>query len=237
MTQRPLTVVEAYRILDLHGPVGPAALSAAFRRVAKAVHPDSPRGDVVLFRYVVEAYHLLQHQPRPMPLLGAPDTRKPRLVHPAPELVLNPMQALRGGIASLSVEGKPYRARIAPGLRQGDAIRLKGLATVPVFIRAQDGLSVFASDVFYRTKVPSRVLRDGGRIEIQTPLGHFSSWLVPDMPSPTRLRFEGAGLPERGPHPSGEFYVTLEAVQDNPSELQNRHQRFTQLWTGQAVAA
>ena len=237
MNPRPLSVRDAYRILDLNGPVGPTELSAAFRRIAKAVHPDQPNGDVVLFRYVVDAYHLLQNQPPRPFLLEGPQGSKLRVVRPAPEIVISPMQALKGGITSLYVDDRLYRVRLAPGLRHGDQIRLKGLTTVPVTIKAHGGLAVFGSDLFYQTRVPASLLRDGGRYEIDTPVGTQVAWLVPDMTSPARLRFEGLGLPAQGSRPTGDLFVALEAAAENPTELQDRHQRFTQLWTTQASAA
>lgn len=237
MSARPLTVSEAYRILDLTGPVSPAELSAAFRRVAKAVHPDQPNGDVVLFRYVVDAYHLLQKQSGQRLLLEGPQASALRVVRPDPEIVISPIQALKGGITSLYVDDRLYRVRLAPGLRHGDQLRLKDLMTVPVKIRPRDGLSVFGSDLFYQTRIEAHLVRDGGRVEFDTPVGPQSAWLVPDMTSPVRLRFEGLGLPARGSRPVGDLFVSLEAKPESLTETQDRHHRFTQLWTTQAAAA
>lgn len=236
MSEKRLTVSEAYRILDLHGPVTPAQLSAAFRRVAKAVHPDSPRGDVVLFRYVVEAYHLLQQQPSPKALLGAP-TSHLRVVRPAPQVVISPMQALKGGIATVEIRERQYRLRLAPGLRHGQKLRLRNIGTVPVRIKPANGLSVFGSDLFFQTTVEDHFLRDGGRVEFDTPVGRQNAWLVPDMEAPVRLCFKGFGLPAKGSHPQGDLFVALEGRASDVSETQHRRQRFTQLWTTQASAA
>lgn len=236
MEQRRLTIFEARQILGLTGPTSAADLSTAFRRVAKAVHPDSPNGDVVLFRYVVEAYHLLQNQPQPRPALGAP-TRNLHVVRPAPVAVITPLQAITGGTAEVWIEERLYRLRIPAGLRHGDRLRLKNIATIPVRIRPQFGIEVFGSDLFVHKRVPAHYLRDGGRIEMDTPVGPQTAWLVPDMQEPVRLSFPGKGLPARGSHPAGDLFITLEARDEHLSDAQHMRQQFTQHWTTQASAA
>ena len=236
MEHRRLTVLEARQILGLSGPVTSAQLSTAFRRVAKAVHPDSPHGDVVLFRYVVEAYHLLQTQPRaalPPPAAA----RTLRVVRPDPEVVITPLQAIAGGTAEVWIAERLYRLRLPAGLRHGDKLRLKAVGTLPVRIRAQSGIEVFGSDLFVHKRVPAHYLRDGGRIELDTPVGPQTAWLVPDMKEPVRLSFPGQGLPARGAYAAGDLFITLEARPEHLSEAQHMRQRFTEVWTTGASAA
>ncbi|WP_297799659.1 J domain-containing protein [uncultured Brevundimonas sp.] len=236
MNERQLTVAQAYRVLGLNGPVTPSELSAAFRKVAKAVHPDSPRGDVILFRYVLDAYHLLQQQPPSRPLLQAPASGL-RVVRPPAEVVITPLQALKGGIASTYIRDRQYRLRLAPGLRHGDRLRLKNVGTVPVRIKPAQGLSVFGDDLFFQTAVDAQYLRDGGRIEVLTPLGPQTVWLVPDMESPVRLCLDGLGLPARGSYKTGDLIISLTARQSPLSEAEYRRERFTEVWTARATAA
>lgn len=237
MEQRRLTVLEARQILGLTGPASAADLSTAFRRVAKAVHPDSPHGDVVLFRYVVDAYHLLQNQPLPRPALAAPQARKLHVVRPAPEAVITPLQAITGGTTEVWIEDRQYRLRLPKGLRHGDRLRLKNITTIPVRIRPQHGIEVFGSDLFIHKRIAGHLLRDGGRIELDTPVGPQTVWLVPDMEEPVQLSFPGKGLPARGSHPAGDLFITLEARAEHLSEAQHMRQRFTQVWTTGASAA
>ena len=236
MEQRRLTVHEARQILGLTGPVSAADLSSAFRRIAKAVHPDSPHGDVVLFRYVVDAYHLLQNQPPPRPALSAP-TRNLHVVRPDPVAVITPLQAIVGGTSEVWINEKLYRLKLPAGLRHGDKLRLKDVGTIPVRIRPQRGIEIFGSDLFVHKRVPAHYLRDGGRIELDTPVGPQSAWLVPNMNEPVRLSFPGQGLPARGSYPAGDLFITLEARDSDLSDAQHLRQRFTEVWTARATAA
>lgn len=239
MEQRRLTVHEARQILGLTGPVSGADLSAAFRRIAKAVHPDSPHGDVVLFRYVVDAYHLLQDQPPPRPALVAPSVVSSplRVVRPDPVAIITPLQAITGGTAEVWIEDRLYRLKLPAGLRHGDKLRLKKVGTIPVRIRPQNGIEVFGSDLFVHKRVPAHYLRDGGRIELDTPVGPQTAWLVPDMDAPVRLSFPGKGLPARGAYAAGDLFITLEAREEHLTDAQHLRQQFTQHWTTQASAA
>jgi hypothetical protein len=60
-----MTEVEARRLLDVDGAVGPDELRAAFRRALRRTHPDLHGGDGEAARQVLAAYELLAGLPPP----------------------------------------------------------------------------------------------------------------------------------------------------------------------------
>jgi curved DNA-binding protein len=240
-----LTLENARSLLGLAGPVGAEGLAAAFRAAVKAARPDAPGGDAETFRRVIAAYRLLQAQTLALPAPAGHARPKPFTPPPppAPLLVLTPMQPISGGCVRVVVGARTLLVHAPPGVRTGDKIRLKGGgpngadALLPVLIRPADGLSVLGGDLFMTWAVPQRMMDDGGRIEIMTHAGLRSSWLVPDMVEPVRLRLKGLGLPARGNRPAGDLFVKLEASADLPSAAEDLLLRFTRVWTPERIAA
>ena len=240
-----LTLENARSLLGLTGPVGAEGLTLAFRVAVKAARPDAPGGDAETFRRVIVAYRLLQAQTLALPAPAGHARPKPFTPPPppAPLLVLTPMQAISGGCVRMVVGARTLLVHAPPGVRTGDKVRLKGGgpngadALLPVLIRPADGLSVLGGDLFMTWAVPQRMMDDGGRIEIMTHAGLRSSWLVPDMVEPVRLRLKGLGLPARGNRPAGDLFVKLEASADLPSAAEDLLLRFTRVWTPQRIAA
>lgn len=237
-----LTLDNARSLLGLTGPVGADSLTTAFRSAIKAARPDAPGGDAETFRRVIAAYRLLQAQTLalPAPAYARPFVQPPA---PAPLLTLTPMQAISGGCVRVIVGARTLLVHTPPGVRTGDRIRLKRAAPggadllLPVLIRPADDLSVLGGDLFMTWAVPQRMMDDGGRIEIMTHAGPRSSWLVPDMVEPVRLRLKGLGLPARGSRPAGDLFVKLEASADLPSAAEDLLLRFTRVWTPERIAA
>lgn len=240
-----LTLENARSLLGLTGPVGAEGLTAAFRAAVKAARPDAPGGDAETFRRVIAAYRLLQAQTLALPAPAGHARPKPFTPPPppAPLLVLTPMQAISGGCVRMVVGARTLLVHAPPGVRTGDKIRLKGGgpngadALLSALIRPADGLSVLGGDLFMNWAVPQRMMDDGGRIEIMTHAGLRSSWLVPDMVEPVRLRLKGLGLPARGNRPAGDLFVKLEASADLPSAAEDLLLRFTRVWTPERIAA
>lgn len=235
--------MDARHLLGLDGPAGPQALAAAFRIAVKASRPDQPGGDADRFRRVIAAYRLLQTETRALPAprkrsetSHAQGARSAPL--PPPLVVLTPMQALTGGSVIVKAWGRSLLVHVPPGVRTADRIRLKdGPSLLRVLIRPADGLSVLGADLFMDWPIAPRLMRDGGRIEIDTHAGLQSAWLVPDMVEPVRLRLPGLGLPARGKRAVGDLFVKLIPSDDLPSAAEDMLLRFTRVWTPERMAA
>lgn len=240
-----LSIEDARRLLGLDGPAGSQALAVAFRAAVKAARPDQPGGDAERFRRVILAYRLLQTQVRALPAprhdaapAPSPVQTAPRPSFPPPLVVLTPMQALTGGSVVVEAWGRRLLIHVPPGVRTADRIRLKGFPSLlRVLIRPADGLSVLGADLFMDQAVAPRMMRDGGRIEIDTHAGPQPAWLVPDMVEPVRLCLRGLGLPARGRRKAGDLFVRLIPSDDLPSAAEDMLLRFTRVWTPQRMAA
>lgn len=244
--ERLLSLDEARRLLNLDGPAGGDVVTAAFRLAVKTAHPDHPGGDADRFRRTIAAYRLLQAQapalpppcPSPCPSPAPRPRGAPIAVTPPPMLVITPMQALTGGSVAVNAFGRRLLVHAPPGVRTADRIRLKGFpGLIPVLIRPAEGLSVLGADLFMDWAIAPRLMRDGGRIEIDTHAGPQSAWLVPDMVEPVRLRLPGLGLPARGQRAAGDLFVKLIASDDLPSAAEDMLLRFTRVWTPERMAA
>lgn len=236
-TSPSLTVAEARAALGLDGAAHGEALTAAFRRAVKAARPDLPGGSEAAFRRAIEAHALLKRLDAPL-ALPAPARRRAL----PPTVAISPADALKGGQAVIKVGTRRFRARFGPGLRTGDRLRLKGAGRdgadlyLAVVIRGCASLSAVGDDLFMTAPVPRQVLRDGGRIEIETHAGRRSAWLVPDHPT-LRLKLRDLGLPARGAHRRGHLFVSLTPVEDAPSAAEDLRHRFARVWAPERLAA
>lgn len=234
-----VSIYEARALLGLTGPVDSSTLTATFRKAIKAARPDLPGGDETRFRRTIAAWRLLQIQGAKRLALPAPATRQAA----PPVVAISPLQALEGGQTTVRVNGRSLRVSLAPGLRTGDQLRLKGAGQdgqsllLPVLIRPTDGLSVLGNDLHMTWPTPTRLIEDGGRVEIETHAGLRSAWITPGMTAPICLRLRDLGLPARGSRAAGHLFVTLIRGDDVPSAAEDLLWRFTRVWTPERLAA
>lgn len=230
---------EAFAVLGLHGPAEQAAVTRAFRLAVKSARPDQPGGNAERFRRVIAAYRLIQTTGAARPALAAPMQRPAAL----PVVGLTPVQAVQGGDATVRLGDRMLRVHAPAGMRTGEHLRLKRGAAdgsdlyLPVLIRPSDGLVALGDDLFMSWPVPTRLLSDGGRVEIDTHVGVRGAWVAPGLTDPVRLRLRGLGLPARGARPEGHLFVSLKPSEDAPSAAEDLLARFTRVWTPERLAA
>ena len=235
-------VREALAVLGLDAHADAKTLKAAFRSAVKAARPDQG-GDAEQFRRLIAAYRLIQaHQP-PRPALTAPLSAPSARPAPAPVLALSPLQAVAGARIDVRLGARTVRVTAPKGLRSGDHLRLRRGAAdgsdlyLAVLIRPEDGLSALGDDLFMTWPTESRLMADGGRVEIETYAGTRSAWITADMTAPVRVRLKGLGLPARGSRGAGHLFVTLTPSSDTPSAAEDLLLRFTRVWTQERLAA
>jgi curved DNA-binding protein len=196
----------AREVLGVSADATPAEIRQAFRDAAKRAHPDAG-GDEGAFRQVVTAFHRLQDplEDRAAPAAG----RRPAT--PEPDLEITPRLALEGGdIDHRLPDGKLIRITLPPGLRSGDKVRAAGVELC-VYIRAHEGVIVRGDDLWVTVKVAPHVLKKGGRISLETPLGRRSVWIDRKAAERGLVRVDGQGLPARGRRTAGHLFVRLTA--------------------------
>ena len=214
-----------------HLGVGPEAdehaLRTAFREAAKRAHPDRTGGDPAEFRAVVDAYRALQAAGSP--LFFPPVIRPPRVVKPGFEI--EPRVAVTGGEVLLAAsDGRALRVRLPPGLREGDTVRAGG-ESFEVRIRVDHEMLVRGDDLWVTTRVARRLLIEGGRVEVATPLGPRVVWINRRAGERRLLRIPSEGLPARGSHAQGHLFLRLEAEgETSESVARTLLRRFAAAW-------
>jgi len=203
-----MTLKHAREVLGVTSAATPAEVRQAFREAAKRAHPDAG-GDEGAFRQVVQAFHRLQD---PLDDRFTATPVRPRAT-PDPDLEISPTLALEGGeVDHRMPDGKRIRITLPAGLRSGDKVRVDG-GELCVYIRAQDGVIIRGDDIWMTAKVAPGVLKKGGRISLDTPLGRRSVWIDRKAAERGLVRVEDQGLPARGRRQAGHLFVRLTVQQ------------------------
>ena len=181
------------------------ALRAAFREAAKRNHPDRPGGDAALFRETMDAYRFLRGE-EPEPVAFIPPPRMPvKLVIEIP-----PEIAIVGGLAMVdTADGRRTRVPLPPGMRPGETINVGGEA-FEIVVRG-DGAIVRGDDLWITARVDPELLRDGGRVTVDTPRGERLLWVSRKAAARALVRLAGEGLPAREDRRQGDLFVRLAA--------------------------
>lgn len=235
MAQPPPMLLKTAREILGVGPFYSASdLRRAFREAAKRAHPDRPGGDETHFHLVSAAYHRLQAA-LPGERGAAPDRvfqpPAPRPPEPA-ELTIDPRIALEGGETEhRCADGRHLRVKLPAGLRQGDPVRVDG-KMLSVRLVGAPQLLVRGDDLWITAALPARVLEDGGRVAIDTPLGRRIVWLTKKAVERKLVRLAGQGLPARGHHAQGHLFLRLAAAPAGATDSAARTllRRFAAAW-------
>jgi curved DNA-binding protein len=227
MSAVDLSPDEARAILGLATDASPHDVIGAFRAAAKQSHPDLPGGDAVRFREILSAYHLLLSLPRTPPPISPQSV--PRTFSAFAEI--GPMTALLGGEAeALLADGRRIRIVVPVGARHGEVIEAAG-ERIKLRIRAETAIQVRGADLWVSAEAPARLLEDGGRATVETPLGPKALWITGKIAERRLVRLEGQGLPARGDHPAGSLFIRLipdTGAPESPARAQLK--KFAAAW-------
>lgn len=225
---RPLTARAAREALGVGPLAGPGEIRRAFREAAKRAHPDRPGGSAERFRAAVDAYHLLQGLPKVADRIVQPPARREPV---AAQLSISPMTALKGGHADHRLaDGRTIRITLPPGLRTGDTVRA-GETELPVVVRSEGDMILRGDDLWLTVSVTPRILADGGRVALETPLGRRVVWVTRKAGERGLVRLVGQGLPARGRHPQGHLFLRLAPQRSSTdSAARSLLRRFAAAW-------
>ncbi|HXQ16402.1 MAG TPA: molecular chaperone DnaJ [Caulobacteraceae bacterium] len=228
MSAVDLSPDEARAILGLATDASPHDVIGAFRAAAKQSHPDLPGGDAVRFREILSAYHLLQSLPRTPPPAPPPQAVA-RTFSAFAEI--GPMTALLGGEAeALLADGRRIGIVVPAGARHGEVIEAAG-ERIKLRIRAETAIQVRGADLWVSVEAPARLLEDGGRATVETPLGPKALWITGKIAERRLVRLEGQGLPARGDYPAGSLFIRLipdSGAPESPARAQLK--KFAAAW-------
>jgi len=221
-----MSLTEARALLGVAATATAAEIRKAYLDAAKTVHPDAG-GAAEQFLRVMSAYRRLE--------LAAPANDVPPGARPlrpeAGTLAISPVMAWSGGtIDHRGRDGKVVRVKLPVGLRHGDQVRA-GDQMLSVVILAEDGMQVRGNDLWMTVVTPPRLLVEGGRIPVVTPIGRRILWVTKKAGARRLLRAPGLGLPARGSHVQGDLFVRL-APKAGPLDSAARVllRRFSAAW-------
>jgi len=222
----------ARAVLGVSPAATPAELRRAFREAAKLAHPDRKGGDAARFREVVEAYHLL-HETKPSDRFIQPPATTVRAARPAQDdtLPVPPLLAMTGGaLEHMLADGRRIKLTLPPGLRAGDKVRA-GEAEFEVAVRGDGEMLVRGDDLWITVPLEPRLLAEGGRIALETPLGRRVVWITKKAGERGLVRLVGQGLPARGRHRQGHLFLRLTAqAGKTDSAARTLRRRFAAAW-------
>ena len=216
-------VLEAYRLLCAETQAGPAqgqGSKAGSKAGAKAGAQGGTRSGA---QSGAKAGFKRESKPEP-----APEPRGPGVLR------ISVIEAFLGAEKSIRlIDGRSGRVKLPPGLRSGDIARFGpgGEDRVIVSIIPEPDVEVRGDDLWMNVPVTQAFLKDGGRLEVATPLGRRALWISRTSASRGLFRTPGEGLPATDGHPRGHLYLRLvpdEALADTRSKSLLR--RFTASW-------
>ena len=227
--QPPISLKAAREVLGVGPFFSAGELRRAFREAAKQAHPDREGGGAERFHRVVEAYQRLQAtQAAPDRIIQPPAPRPPQPT----SLRIDPLVALRGGSAEHRLpDGRRVRVRLPPGLRSGDTVRVGG-SEFSVVLKGAPDMLVRGDDLWVNAVISPRTLAEGGRVDIETPLGRRIIWLTKKAGERKLVRIVGQGLPARGPHRQGHLFLRLAPSKAGQADSAARTllRRFAAAW-------
>ena len=222
-TDRVRQVIEAYRFLK--------SLDAAVRRVQRpGPRPTRPGPRT----------HAADPPPPPEPPASPPpepevhtvDTAAP---HP-PRFPISIVEAFHGCDKPLRIaQGRRFKVRLPPGLRSGDVVRFgdAGEHSLVIEVTAQPGVALKGADLWLTVAVSPEFVREGGRMEVDTPFGHRRFWVSRTSAARGLYRVPGEGLPAGGDRPKGHLYLKFELDErlgERPAK--SLLARFAAAWAG-----
>jgi curved DNA-binding protein len=242
---------QARAILKLAPDAPPSTWRAAFQREAKAAHPDRG-GDSERMRLVIEAYRFLKTtdpaaappprpeprpRPRPEPQARAEPPPEPDPERPTPPLKISILEAFRGAERLVRLaSGHRFRVRLPSGLQTGDVVRFgeQGEHRLTIEVESLARAELIGADLWLTVGVSREFLKEGGRVELDTPLGPRRFWVSRTSAARGLYRVPSEGLPARNGRGRGHLFLKFEADDSlNEKPAKSLLARFTAAWAAQ----
>lgn len=215
-----MTVQQARQVLGLSPLSSLRELRLAYYNAVKRTHPDAG-GDAAAFREVRAAYARLQQ--------GGYDAPRPRVAERR-RLRMTAKVAMLGGTATaVFADGSTAGLPVPAGMRANDRVRARGEA-LTVLIEPDEAIQVRGDDVWLGVEVSPQVLREGGRIAVDTPAGQRIVWIGGMAAAKGLVKLDGQGLPPGGRHARGDLYLKLTAAALPDSATRRRLRMFAAAW-------
>jgi curved DNA-binding protein len=219
-SERMRLVIEAYRFLKTRPAptheAGPRPQPRP-RPSAKASPRPSPRP-----------------QPPPEPAAKAdppPGSAAPR---PDPPLKISIVEAFRGAERLVKLRGgQTFKVRLPAGLQTGDMVRFgpAGEFRLTIEVEPIPKAELKGADLWLTVGVSREFLAEGGRVELDTPLGPRRFWVSRTSAARGLYRVPSEGLPARNGRERGHLFLKLEADDSlNERPAKSLLARFAAAW-------
>jgi DnaJ-class molecular chaperone len=234
--ERVRLVIEAYRFLKtaelqppqkIHGRPPPRPAPQA-RPEPRAARPQSTRAESPP-RSEPRAEPRAEAPPEPHPEAGlnfAP--RRPARFR------ITIVEAFRGCDKTVRLTaGKRFKVRLPAGLQTGDVVRFgqDGEHRLSVEVSTMPGVELKGADLWLTVSVSAEFIKEGGRMEVETPLGPRKFWVSRTSASRGLYRAPGEGLPARTNRAKGHLYLKFELdVTLKQSPAKSLLARFAAAW-------
>lgn len=108
--------------------------------------------------------------------------------------------------------GKRFKVRLPAGLQTGDVVRFgpAGEHRLTIQVTPLDGVELKGADLWITVRVSSEFLKEGGRMQVEHPVGKRNFWVSRTSASRGLFRAPGEGLPARANRPKGHLYLKFE---------------------------
>jgi curved DNA-binding protein len=239
-SERVRLVIEAYRYLktqDLSGSKGSSGREPPPRpkpqprpsqarsqdakpqpRAGRPEPPPRPRPEV-------------KPEPPPEP---PPPSAKPKA---DPPIRISIVEAFRGTDRLVRLTaGKKFKVRLPAGLQTGDVVRFgsEGQHRLTIAVEAMEKAELKGADLWLTVGVSAEFLKEGGRVEIDTPLGGRKFWVSRTSAARGVYRAPGEGLPARSGRDKGHLFMRFELdVSLNRSPSKSLLARFAAVWAAE----
>jgi curved DNA-binding protein len=255
------TEAQARAILGLAADASPSTWRGAFQREVKAAHPDRggdpDRVRLVIEAYRFLKLEELKPRvsspprappqsatrPRPRPS-AKPQQPPPPPVHDIepepfhagrhPPFRITVAEAFKGCEKLMRVkQRRKFKVRLPGGLQTGDVVRFgkDGEHHVTIEVTPHQGAQLRGADLWLTVRVSAEFLKEGGRMEVDTPLGVRRFWVSRTSAARGLFRSPGDGLPARTNRPKGHLYLKFELDPTlDRSPARSLLERFAAAW-------
>jgi len=233
---------DPYHTLGLPPGAGLDEVKLAYRRLAKACHPDlAPENPQASQRFqdLCRAYDTLvnqldRHAGRRPRVGSTHDRTRVRVKAPrrgadrAARIDVTVEEFIAGAERLIELAaGVMVRAKLPPGMEPGSTLRFADLGApgrdggpagdglVTLRLAPHSHFRLDGADVHLRLEASERRLAAGGFVRTPTPYGDVQLRIPKGAHAGVVLRLKGKGLPARGQRPAGDFFVTLAIASPN----------------------
>jgi curved DNA-binding protein len=221
-SERMRLVIEAYRFLKTADAGGAQPRPEPQSRRTQPPRPE-PRAD----------------RPKPPPesqaQTGPPP--EPAAPEPTPPLKISIVEAFRGAERLVRLRsGQKFRVRLPTGLQSGDSVRFgaEGEHRLTIEVENLPRAELKGADLWLTVGVSREFLKEGGRVELDTPLGPRKFWVSRTSAARGLYRAPGEGLPARGGRERGHLFLRFEAddsLDERPAK--SLLARFVAVWAAE----